>query len=70
MILITNKSIFTSFESVTQMDEIIMLYLHNNINNNNKLDIIIRDNEKGTCMFIDFAISGDINVTEKEADKF
>jgi len=27
---------------------------------NNKPDIIIRDNEKGTCMLIDVAISGDI----------
>ena len=26
---------------------------------NNKPDIIIRDNEKGTCMLIDVAISGD-----------
>ena len=26
---------------------------------NNKPDIIIRDNEKGTCMLIDIAISGD-----------
>jgi len=29
---------------------------------NNKPDIIIRDNEKGTCMLIDVAISGDGNV--------
>jgi len=36
---------------------------------NNKPDIIIRDNEKGTCMLIDVAISGDRNVTEKEAEK-
>ena len=28
----------------------------------NKPDIIIRDNEKGTRMLIDFAISGDRNV--------
>jgi hypothetical protein len=35
----------------------------------NKPDIIIRDNEKGTCMLIDAAISGDINVIKKEADK-
>ena len=32
---------------------------------NNKPDIIIRDNENGTCMLIDVAISGDRNVTEK-----
>jgi len=31
--------------------------------------IIIRDNEKGTCMLIDVAISGDRNVTKKEAEK-
>jgi hypothetical protein len=50
----------------------------NNNNNNNKTDrtipsnkpdIIIRDNEKGTCMLIDVAISGDRNVIKKEADK-
>jgi len=35
--------------------------------NNNKPDIIIRDNEKGTCMLIDVAISG--NVMKKEAEK-
>jgi len=29
---------------------------------NNKSDIIIRDNEKSTCMLIDVAISGDRNV--------
>jgi len=36
---------------------------------NNKPDIIIRDNEKGTCMLIEVAISGDRNVIKKEADK-
>jgi len=36
---------------------------------NNKLDIIMSDNEKGTCMLIDVAISGDRNVIKKEADK-
>ena len=29
----------------------------------------IRDNEKGTCMLIDVAISGDINVIKKEGEK-
>jgi hypothetical protein len=36
---------------------------------NNKPDIIIRDNEKETCMLIDVAISGDRNVIKKEAEK-
>jgi len=36
---------------------------------NNKPDIIIHDNEKGTCMLIDDAISGDRNVIKKEAEK-
>jgi len=36
---------------------------------NNKADIIIRDNEKGTCMLIDVAISGDRNVIKKEVEK-
>ena len=35
---------------------------------NNRPDIIIRDNEKRTCMFIDVAISGDRNVIKKEAE--
>jgi len=34
---------------------------------NNKPDIIIRDDEKGTCMLIDVAISGDRNVIKKES---
>jgi len=36
---------------------------------NNKPDIVIRDNEKGTYMLIDVAISGDRNVIKKEAEK-
>jgi hypothetical protein len=36
---------------------------------NNKPDIIIRDNEKGTCMLIDVAIPVDRNVIKKEAQK-
>ena len=36
---------------------------------NNKQDIIILDNERGTCLFIDVAISGDRNVIKKEAEK-
>ena len=32
---------------------------------NNKTGIIIRGNEKGTCMLIDVAISGDRNVSKK-----
>jgi len=36
---------------------------------NNKPDIIVCDNEKGTCMLIDVAISGDRNVIKKEAEK-
>jgi hypothetical protein len=35
----------------------------------NKPDIIIRDNEKGTCVLIDVAIPGDRNVMKKEAEK-
>ena len=36
---------------------------------NKKPDIIIRDNNNGTCMLIDVAISGDRNVIKKEAEK-
>ena len=36
---------------------------------NNKPDIIIRENEKRTCILIDVAISGDNNVIKKEAEK-
>jgi hypothetical protein len=35
----------------------------------NKPDIIIRDNEKRTCMLVDVAIPGDRNVIKKEAEK-
>ena len=35
----------------------------------NKPDIIIRDNEKRTCILIDVAISGDSNVIKKEAEQ-
>ena len=37
---------------------------------NNKPDIIIRDNEKGTCMLIDVALSGDRNVIKKKPRRF
>jgi len=36
---------------------------------NNKPDITIRDNEKGTCVLIDVVMSGDRNVIKKEAEK-
>jgi len=36
---------------------------------NNKPDIIIHDNGKGTLMLIHIAISGDRNVIKKEAEK-
>jgi len=36
---------------------------------NNKPDIIIRGNVKGTCVLIDVAISGERNVIKKEAEK-
>jgi hypothetical protein len=36
---------------------------------NNKPDIVIRDNEKGTCMLIDVAIPGNRNVVQKKAEK-
>ena len=35
----------------------------------NKPDIIIRDNEKGTCMLIDVATPGDRNVIKRESEK-
>ena len=36
---------------------------------NNKPDIKIRDNEKGTCMLIDVVILGDRTVIIKEVEK-
>jgi hypothetical protein len=36
---------------------------------NNKPDVIIRSNEKRTCILIDVAIPGDRNVIKKEAQK-
>ena len=36
---------------------------------NNKPDIIVRDNEKRTCVLTEVATSGDRNVIKKEAEK-
>ena len=36
---------------------------------NDKPDIIVRGNEKETCMILDVAIVGDRNVMKKEAQK-
>jgi hypothetical protein len=37
---------------------------------NNKPDIVIRDNEKGTCVLIDVAVLGDRNVIKKKLRRF
>ena len=37
---------------------------------NNKPGIIIRDNENGTCMLINVAISGDRNVIKRQPRRF
>jgi hypothetical protein len=42
---------------------------HNNNHHQIFIDIIIRENEKRTCMLIDVAIPGDRNVIKKEAEK-
>ena len=39
------------------------------IADNNKPDIIMCDNEKGTCMLIDVTIPADRNVIKGEAEK-
>jgi len=36
---------------------------------NNKLEVIICDNEKGTCMLIDVSISRDRNVIKNDDEK-
>ena len=36
---------------------------------NDEPEIIIHNNEKGTCMLIDVAVPGDRNVIKKEAEK-
>jgi hypothetical protein len=36
---------------------------------NNKVDIIIRGDEKGTCLLVDTVISGPRSVTKTEAEK-
>ena len=35
-----------------------------------KPDIVIRDNEEGTCVLVDATISGDRNVIKKEVGKY
>jgi hypothetical protein len=32
--------------------------------------MLIRENEKGICMFTDFAVSGDTNVVKKVSEGF
>jgi hypothetical protein len=49
--------------------EIIIIMITDRTIPNNKPDIVIRDNEKGTCMLIDVAIPGDRNVIQEEAEK-
>jgi hypothetical protein len=48
-------------------------YIYHIINRQNipqqKPHILIHDNEEGTCMLIDFAISGDENVTKEGAER-
>jgi hypothetical protein len=46
------------------------LFRHTNTNvNKEEIDILIWDNEEGTCMIIDVAILADGNVIKKEAEK-
>jgi hypothetical protein len=47
---------------------IIIIIIINRTIPNSKRDIIIRDNETGTCMLIDVPIPGDRNVIKKEAE--
>ena len=42
---------------------------HNNSNNNNMPDVIIKNKKETTCILIDVAIPADINVVQKEAEK-
>jgi len=59
----------TTTTTTTTITTTITTTTNNNNVANNKPDIIIRDNETGTCMLIDVAISGEINVIKKEAVK-
>jgi len=36
---------------------------------NNKMDILMQENEEGTCVLISVAISGDRKVIKKEVEK-
>ena len=62
----TSKVAYYEYQNeVTQVTKLI----HNDDDDDNNNNIIIRDNEKGTYMLIDVAISGDRNVIKKEAEK-
>ena len=57
------------YRLTTQLQLIIIIIIIDRTIPNNKADIIIPDNEKGTCTLIDVTISGDRNLIKKEAEK-
>jgi hypothetical protein len=68
IIIITRYSVFIVGRNALSIRRIIIIIIIITIHNN-KPYIIIRGNEKGTCMLKDVAISGDRNVIKKEAEK-
>jgi hypothetical protein len=61
------KSVETSHEG--KVNIVWSQHVRNGITlSNNRLDIKIHDNKKGTCMLIDVAISGDRNLIKKEGE--
>jgi len=58
---------YRMYRTVSRLRDIIIIII---IITNNNPDIISRDNEKGTCMLIDVAVSGGRKVIKNEAEKF
>ena len=46
-----------------------MAAVHCDDDDDNKPDIMIHNNEKGSCMLIDVSVSGDRNVIKNEGEK-
>jgi len=58
------------YRTVSRLRDIIIIIIIIIIITNNNPDIISHDNEKGTCMLIDVAVSGGRKVIKNEAEKF
>ena len=69
MMMMITTTIITITTTITATIIITTITIRTTTIPNNKPDIIIQDNEVGTCMLIDVGITGDRNVIKKETEK-